>query len=116
MAKSKVLGAQFDALFTDDLGMSMGRHADKEADRVREALIKNGYKVLFGGSTNQIFILLTNSEAEKLQQSVIMGFWERTDADHVIERIATSWATDPKETEALIDVLRQSASVVKDEN
>lgn len=115
MAKSKVLGAQFDALFTDDLGMSMGRHADKEADRVREALIKNGYKVLFGGSTNQIFILLTNSEAEKLQQSVIMGFWERTDADHVIERIATSWATDPKETEALIDVLRQSASVVEDE-
>ncbi len=105
MAKSKVLGAQFDALFTDGLGMEMAQHADKEADRIREALVKKGYTVLFGGRTNQIFVLLTNAEAEKLQQSVAMGFWERPDADHVIERIATSWATDPKETDALIAVL-----------
>ena len=116
MAKSKVLGTQFDALFRGDLGMTMARHANKEADRVREALKKNGYKVLFGGCTNQIFILLTNTEAEKLQQSVVMGFWEQTDANHLIERIATSWATDPEETDALIDILRQSASVVEDEN
>ena len=105
MAKSKVLGAQFDALFTDDLGMEMARHADGEADRIRDALVKKGYTVLFGGRTNQIFVLLTNAAAEKLQQSVAMGFWERPDADHVIERIATSWSTDPKETDALIAVL-----------
>ena len=105
MAKSKVLGAQFDALFTDGLGMEMARHADGEADRIRDALVKKGYTVLFGGRTNQIFVLLTNAAAEKLQQSVAMGFWERPDADHAIERIATSWATDPKETDALIAVL-----------
>ena len=105
MAKSKVLGAQFDALFTDGLGMEMARHADGEADRIRDALVKKGYTVLFGGRTNQIFVLLTNAAAEKLQQSVAMGFWERPDANHVIERIATSWSTDPKETDALIAVL-----------
>ena len=105
MAKSKVLGAQFDALFTDGLGMEMAGHADSEADRIRDALVKKGYTVLFGGRTNQIFVLLTNAAAEKLQQSVVMGFWERPDADHVIERIATSWSTDPKETDALIAVL-----------
>lgn len=105
MAKSKVLGAQFDALFTDGLGMEMARHADSEADRIRDALVKKGYTVLFGGRTNQIFVLLTNAALEKLQQSVAMGFWERPDADHVIERIATSWSTDPKEADALIAVL-----------
>ena len=105
MAKSKVLGAQFDALFTDGLGMEMARHADGEADRIRDALEKKGYTVLFGGRTNQIFVLLTNAAAEKLQQSVAMGFWERPDADHVIERIATSWSTDSKETDALIAAL-----------
>ncbi len=42
MAKSKVLSARFDALFTGDLGMTMARHANKEADRVREALKKTG--------------------------------------------------------------------------
>ena len=98
-------GAQFDALFTDGLGMEMARHADGEADRIRDALVKKGYTVLFGGRTNQIFVLLTNAAAEKLQQSVAMGFWERPDADHVVERIATSWSTDPKETDALIAVL-----------
>ena len=105
MAKSKVLGAQFDALFTDGLGMEMARHADGEADRIRDALVKKGYTVLFGGRTNQIFVLLTNAAAEKMQQTVAMGFWERPDADHVIERIATSWSTDPKEADALIAVL-----------
>ena len=100
-----MLGAQFDALFTDGLGMEMARHADSEADRIRDALVKKGYTVLFGGRTNQIFVLLTNAAVEKLQQSVAMGFWERPDADHVIERIATSWSTDPKEADALIAVL-----------
>lgn len=105
MAKSKVLGIQFDALFTDDLGMTMGRHAVHEADRIRAALTQKGYEVLFGGRTNQIFIHLTNDEAARLSQKVMMGFWEHTDANHVIERIATSWATDPRETDALVAVL-----------
>ena len=38
LAKGRLTGVQFDALFTDGLGMEMARHADSEADRIiREA-------------------------------------------------------------------------------
>lgn len=109
MAKSKVLGIQFDAMFTDDLGMAMGRHADREADRIREALKAKGIEVLFGGRTNQIFIKLSEAGAAALSEKVAMGFWEHTADGGVIERIATSWATDPKETEALLAALQAPA-------
>lgn len=107
MAKGKILGAQFDALFADDLGAAMARHADNEADRIRTALQKKGIRVLFGGRTNQIFILLTNEEADRLHRQVLTGFWERPDADHVIERLATSWSTRPEETDALIACINE---------
>lgn len=58
--------------------------------------------LLFGSTTNQIFLRLTNAEADRLGQSVEMSFWERLDDEHVVKRIATSWATDPKEVDALI--------------
>lgn len=102
LAKSKVLGIQFDALFTEELGLELGRHAVLQADRIREALTKKGYELLFGSTTNQIFLRLTNAEADRLGQSVEMSFWERLDDEHVVKRIATSWATDPKDVDALI--------------
>lgn len=105
LAKSKVLGIQFDALFTDDLGLELGRHAVAQADRIRAALAAKGYEVVFGSTTNQTFIRLTNEATERLGQSVITSFWERTDAEHVVRRIATSWSTDPKEVDALIAAL-----------
>lgn len=102
LAKSKVLGIQFDALFTEELGLELGRHAVLQADRIREALTKKGCELLFGSTTNQIFLRLTNAEADRLGQSVAMSFWERLDDEHVVKRIATSWATDPKDVDALI--------------
>ena len=65
-------------------------------------LTKKGYELLFGSTNNQIFLRLTNAEADRLGQSVEMSFWERLDDEHVVKRIATSWATDPKDVDALI--------------
>lgn len=105
MAKSKVLGIQFDALFTDDLGMEMGRHGDEMADLIREALIAKGYELVLPNRTNQIFIRFTNDKAKELEEKVIMGFWERTDDEHVVMRIATSWSTNEADVERLIELL-----------
>ena len=104
-AKSKVLGAQFDALLTDGLGLEIARHANREADRIRARLAERGYEVLFGGRTNQVFVRLTDAESAKLSESVAMSFWERTDDAHAVWRIATSWSTDPKDVDALLELL-----------
>lgn len=92
-----LLGKAVSMVITSAVG-----HAVLEADRIREALTKKGYELLFGSTTNQIFLRLTNAEADRLGQSVEMSFWERLDDEHVVKRIATSWATDPKDVDALI--------------
>lgn len=104
-AKSKVLGAMFEALLTDDLGIGIARHANRQADRIRERLAGRGYEVLFANRTNQVFVRLDDPTAKRLQEKVSMSFWERTDDSHVIWRIATSWSTEPSDVDALLELL-----------
>lgn len=58
LAKGFVLGAQFDALFTDNLYFKIARHANEAADRIREALRAKGYTLTFEAPTNQIFVTM----------------------------------------------------------
>ena len=112
LAKSK--GARHPvrcALYGRAWPLELGRHAVLQADRIREALTKKGYELLFGSTTNQIFLRLTNAEADRLGQSVEMSFWERLDDEHVVKRIATSWATDPKDVDALIALFKRRISI-----
>ena len=105
LAKGFVTGSQFDVLFTDGLYSEIGRAAIDAAIRIRAALSEKGYRLAFKAPTNQIFLLLENARAEALSQKVDLGFFERPDADHVVMRIATSWATTPEDVEALIELL-----------
>ena len=101
LAKGRVLGVQFDALFTDGLYESIGRSAVAAADRIRAALEKAGIPQAFVCSTNQVFPLLEDSRAEALQQQVAASFWEKPDSAHTILRLAASWATTEEEVAAL---------------
>ena len=43
LAKGRLLGLQFDALFTDDLYFQLGRHANELAMRLKSAFLEKGY-------------------------------------------------------------------------
>ncbi|MCR4907743.1 MAG: aminotransferase class V-fold PLP-dependent enzyme [Lachnospiraceae bacterium] len=105
LAKGRVVGIQFDTLFTDELYLKIGSPAITEAERIRKALIVKGYRLAFPSPTNQIFILLDKSRAEELSEKVELGFWENADEDHVIMRIATSWATQSADVDRLMEIL-----------
>ena len=105
LAKGRIAGIQFDTLFTDDLYLNIGRAAIEEADRIRSKLAAKGYTFAYETPTNQIFILLKKSDAQRLSEYVIMDFWENADEDHVIMRIATSWATKKENVDKLIGIL-----------
>lgn len=105
LAKGKLLGVQFEALFTDGLWREIGGRADRCAERVRRRLAERGYEVVWPNKTNQTFVRLSNERAEALGREVVMSFWERTDPDHAIWRIATSWATTDADLEALLERL-----------
>ena len=106
LAKGRVLGVQFDALFTDDLYMKISRHAILMAEKLKDALREAGIPFFKASPTNQQFVILENDMMEKLSSKVSFSFWEKYDETHTVVRFATSWAT----TEEQIDQLRAAFS------
>ncbi len=105
LAKGFVLGAQFDALFTDNLYFKIARNANEAADRIREALRVKGYTLTFEAPTNQIFVTMDQPTIDRLEREVKLGFTEKADDTHTVMRICTSWATTPEEVDQLIELL-----------
>ena len=105
LAKGRVAGLQFDTLFTDGLYEKLGRVAVREADRIRAALREKGIPQACVAPTNQIFVTLDEAQLKRLSERVEMSFWEKPDPEHTVMRIATSWATDPRDVDRLISLL-----------
>ena len=105
LAKGRLLGIQFDALFTDDLYLKISKNAIKTADKLKTALKAKGYRLYVDSLTNQIFVILENTQMEALSRSVAFSFWETYDPTHTIVRFATSWATKMEDIDALIELL-----------
>ena len=98
LAKGRLLGLQFDALFTDGLYLDLSRHAIAMAEQLKDILRRKGYRFYLETPTNQQFVILT-------PKRVSFGFWEELDEAHTVIRFATSWATRPEslvELEALL--------------
>ena len=106
LAKGRLLGIQFDALFTDGLYAHIGDIAIKAADRIRYALAENGYQLCFDSPTNQVFCILEDSVMERLAEHAEFSFWEKYDDTHTVIRFATSWATSMEDTDKLCNLLK----------
>ena len=107
-AKGRILGIQFDVLFTDDLYLHIGKSALNYADSIKNVLKENGYQFFLETPTNQIFIILEDEILHDLERSAEFSFWEKYDDTHTVIRIATSWATTKEHTDALITLLKQT--------
>lgn len=105
LAKGRLTGVQFDALFTDDLYLEISRNAIQKAKMLKQAFRKKGYTFFLETPTNQIFIVLEDEQLRKLQEQVVVSFWEKLDATHTVVRFATSWATTDEDVQALIALL-----------
>ena len=105
LAKGRVLGVQFDTLFTDNLYFEISKNAIKTADTLKQALKEKGYTFYIDSPTNQIFLVLEDERLKELEQKVAISFWEKADDNHTIIRLATSWATKEEEIKALIEIL-----------
>ena len=101
LAKGRLLGIQFDTLFTDGLYFEISKNAIEKSELMKETFKEKGYSFYMETSTNQQFILLENSQMEALKEKVAFSFWERTDENHSVVRFATSWATTDEDIENL---------------
>ena len=105
LAKGRLLGVQFDALFTDDLYKETGSNAIETASLLKKGFLEKGYVLFNDSPTNQIFVILENSRMEALSRQAAFCFWEKLDASHTVVRFATSWATSMQDVEALVQLL-----------
>lgn len=105
LAKGRLLGLQFDTLFTDDLYFRIARHAIEMAQRLKTVFRDKGYRFYLETGTNQQFIVLERAQMEALSSQVSFGFWENLDDQHTVVRFATSWATRPEDIDALAALL-----------
>jgi Threonine aldolase len=105
LAKGRVLGVQFDVLFTDNLYLKIAAHAIEMAEQLKAAFAQKGYAFFFESPTNQIFIVLENEKMKQLAQSISFSFWERLDDNRTVVRFATSWATRQQDIDQLITLL-----------
>ena len=105
LAKGRLLGVQFDALFTDNLYLEISKNAIDTAEILKKALKEKGYRFFLDSPTNQQFVILENKFMEELKKSVKFNFWEKYDKDHTVVRFATSWSTKMENVEKLINLL-----------
>lgn len=101
LAKGRLLGVQFDALFTDELYFKIGSHTIAMAEKLKEMLTKKGCSFHLDSPTNQQFVILENEKVEHLRKHVAFNVWEWLDDNHAVVRFATAWST----TEQDIDIL-----------
>lgn len=103
LAKGRLLGIQFEELFTDDLYFKLGAHADKQAMRIKEAFTKKGIAFDVDSSTNQQFPILTLEQVNKLTPkysfSITMEALKKGPAS---VRFCTSWATKESDVDELV--------------
>ena len=109
LAKGRLLGLQFLALFKDNLYFDLARHANAMADRLREAIHNAGYGFLTQTATNQIFPILPNRLIDKLLEKYSFYVWEKIDPNHSAVRLVTSWATKEEAVAAFIEDLKNSS-------
>lgn len=105
LAKGRLLGIQFDRLFTDDLYFEISRHAIDLAEKLKEIIRAHGLKMYLESPTNQQFLILENKQMEVLSKEIVFSFWEKYDDNHTVVRLATSWSTTEEDLEKLDQVL-----------
>lgn len=105
LAKGRLLGLQFETLFSDGLYARAGRHAVELAQKLKRAFVAKGYKLLLDSPTNQQFVVMPNDTIDRLARYATFELWEPRGQKQTTVRFVTSWATRDEAVDALIALL-----------
>ena len=105
LAKGRLLGLQFDTLFTDNLYFEISRHAIDMAMKLKAALKEKGYRFYSESPSNQQFVILDNDKLAQLEKEVQVSHWCKVDEKHTAVRFCTSWVTPEENIDRVIELL-----------
>ena len=107
LAKGRLLGVQFETLFTDGLYMEISRHAVNMAMKLKKAFTDNGYRLFIDSPTNQQFVYLPNEEIDRLRKIASFELWGPRKDKETPVRFVTNWATREEDVNEFISHLRK---------
>lgn len=108
LAKGRLLGMQFAALFTDNLYMRIGEHTVRLAMRLRSVMESHGFKTFIESPTNQQFFILPNEVIDRLLPHATFEYWGARGEKESKVRFVTSWETKDEDIEILEELLSQN--------
>lgn len=108
LAKGRLLGIQFDYLFTDMNYIEKSKDAVSYAIKIKMALEDRGISFIAESFTNQQFPILTKEQRKLLDRNDISYNVEaKIDKNRDCIRFCTSWATKEDEVEYLLKVISE---------
>ncbi len=105
LAKGRLLGVQFEALFENNLYEEIGLQAVDKAIRIRNLFNSKGYKIVVDSTTNQQFIRLPNQIIDKLKENISFELWGPRGKTETVVRFVTGWATSHTDIDTLASIL-----------
>lgn len=106
LAKSRTLGVQFDALFTDGLYESISENAITQAMKLRSLFAGHNIALAIDSPTNQQFVIMDDSYADAItSKGILFEKWESLRDGRSIYRFVTSWATEDSDVALLASAL-----------
>ena len=105
LAKGRLTGVQFEALFEDGLYFEISKNAIDRAEELKELFSSRGYEFFLDSPTNQQFVILNDEQMERISQKCRFGFWEKLPDGRTVVRFATSFATTKEEIDELAKII-----------
>lgn len=105
LAKGRLLGIQFETLFTNNLYLNISRHAIEMAGKLKKAMVEKGYKEYMNSTTNQLFFIMPNSEIDRLKEFATFELWGPRGENETPVRFVTNWATKESDIDNFINNL-----------
>ncbi len=105
LAKGWIIGAQFEALFHNDLYFHMASHANTMAKYIDAELVKLNIPLFIPTYTNQIFPIISATAANHLSKSYAFETWSKQEHEHTI-RFVTSFSSSIEEADKLIETIK----------
>ena len=107
LAKGRMLGLQFDTLFTDNLYERLGSYGNAMAERIRTACKVAGYEFVVDNATNQVFPIIPTTKLDDLKSKYqFMGMGEVRPGYEAV-RFCSSWATREEDVVELVQDIQK---------
>lgn len=106
LAKGRLLGVQFEALFTDGLYEEISMECVRRAMKLKDIFVSKGYAVEVDSPTNQQFFRLPNNVIDDIKSEVSFELWGPRGESESVVRFVTGWTTTDQDIEHLKMLLK----------